>query len=170
MKRTAAAGVALLVAAAAAGLWWLAPTVLRAAPSASEIERLVQERGRLEDEVRALLAQQDRLDFGAAPQGNVLVGVPNVVSEALSVCAWTSRSATRLRSGDIGTISSRGSTWASRSSTDGPDGTLALAPDRGSSPDSRAATRCDGVSFISAFLSSVCLPLPPRASEPWTAA
>src|SRR4051812_32173553 len=46
----------------------------------------------------------------------------NVVSEADSCWAGTSRSATRLRSDDIGTTSSRGSTWASRSSALGPDG------------------------------------------------
>ena len=52
----------------------------------------------------------------------------NVVSDADSCCAWTSRSAMRLRSGDIGTTSSRGSTCARRASTRRAAGAARCAP------------------------------------------
>src|SRR5262245_5916606 len=87
----------------------------------------------------------------------------NVVSDAASCCAWTSRAATRLRSGDITTTSSRGSTCASRSSTlDDAAGAVAegAAVLCGIDPTSRACTRCDGVSRNSAALSNDS-PLPP---------
>ena len=79
----------------------------------------------------------------------------NVVSDAASCCAWTSRSATRLRSGDIGDdLVARIDLREPLLDRTGRRGVAAPPSRGGSAPCSRAATRCDGVSFSSASLSS----------------
>ena len=85
MKRAALIGGALLLLLGiVASAYFLLPGLGRArAPSAAEIERLVRERDQLRNEFRAMLTQQDVLDFAQAPAGNVLVGVPNIISERL---------------------------------------------------------------------------------------
>jgi hypothetical protein len=83
MKRAWLAGGAAAVLAAGAAAFWPRYAAGPPAPSQAEIARLTEERRRLREEVRVLLTQQDLMDFGGAPPGNVLVGVPNVVSERL---------------------------------------------------------------------------------------
>ena len=77
-------GAVLLVLGTLAGVYYMLPGLSRSrAPSTAELARLVKERNLLRDEFGALLTQQQFLDFAQAPAGNVLVGVPNVISERL---------------------------------------------------------------------------------------
>jgi len=77
-------GAVLLVLGTLAGVYYMLPGLSRSrAPSTAELARLVKERNLLRDEFSALLTQQQFLDFAQAPAGNVLVGVPNVISERL---------------------------------------------------------------------------------------
>jgi hypothetical protein len=52
-------------------------------PTDAEIQALTEERSRLRDQFRALLAENDVLDFTSAPEGNILVGVPTRFAEDL---------------------------------------------------------------------------------------
>lgn len=72
--------IAAAVIAAGAGVFgWMRLRVLRPegpAPTAAEVQALVEERRRLQDELRVVLDQTDVLDFAHAPSGSVLIGVP----------------------------------------------------------------------------------------------
>ena len=53
------------------------------APTAADIQRLTEEQVKLRDDLSALLAENNVLDFAQAPPGNVLVGVPTSFTKAL---------------------------------------------------------------------------------------
>jgi hypothetical protein len=95
----------VLIAAGAGVFGWLRLRALRSegpAPTAAEVQALVDERRRLQDELRAVLDQRDVLDFAKAPSGSILIGVPTrFVEELVDQMVRGIFSEVRLRLGGI---------------------------------------------------------------------